>query len=192
MTTEKKVSSVNVEQRNYRPGVLCVGVESMLLFVDDSALPRKIIHLDCSKLPDTRWDGFTQTEEHQIHDICFVRQPVNTKLLITANGESGISAYTVKTGCLEWKNKGVVPGTEQEMNACAVAADSHGRVFVCDSANKCIQLFSIDGAYLGKAFCAEIKGTPSEIRWYNGLSYLAVTSYDSENDTRCIVIVKIE
>lgn len=147
MTTEKKISSVNVEQRNYSSGALCVGLESMLFFVDDSALPLKIIHLDCSKVSDTRWDGFTQTEEHQIYDICFVRQPVNTKLLITANGESGISAYTMSTGSLEWKIEGVIPRTKKRMNARAVAADSHGRVFVCDSANKCIQLFSIDGAY---------------------------------------------
>ena len=102
--------------------------------MDDSAVPRKIIHLDYSKLPDTRWGGFTQTEEHQIYDMCCVEHRRNTKLLITANGESGIRAYTVTTGRLEWKNEGVTPGTELEMDACAVAADSHGRVFTMYSA----------------------------------------------------------
>ena len=194
--SESAVSSIDVAP--HYPGALCVGPESMLFFVDGSAFPHKIFQLDCSVMPyEIRRSGFTQTEEYQIYDICCVKYRFNTNLIITANGERGITAYTmantfVKTGCLEWKHEGVIPGTELEMNACAVAADSHGRVFVCDSANRCIQLFSIDGKYLGEVLWSEIRGTPSAIRWYNDLSCLAITSYDFENDTRCILIVKVE
>ena len=63
---------------------------------------------------------------------------------------------------------------------------------VMDVYSRCIQLFSIDGEYLGEVLSAEIIGTPRAIRWYNNLSYLAITSHDYDNETRCILIVKVE
>ena len=196
MTTKKILSSVRVAP--HRPLAVCVGPESKLFFVDGSVFPYKIIEVDCGELTrPSKKSSFTQTEEHPIYDMCCVKDELDRNLIITANGERGISAYTVADniaipGRLEWKNEGVIPGTELEMNACAVAADSHGRVFACDSGNRCIQLFSIDGEYVGEVLWAEIRGTPSAIKWYNDLSYLAITSYDSEKDTRCILIVKVE
>ena len=191
MTTEKKVQKLNVAP--HHPGALCVGPGSKMFFVDCSAFPLKIFQLNFSKLPrPTRKSGFTQTKERQINDMCCVDHRRNTKLLITANGDSGISAYTVNTGSVEWKIEGVIPGTENRMNARAVAADSHGRVFVCDSSNRCIQLFSIDGKYLGEVLSADIIGTPIAIRWYKDLSYLAITTYDFDDDTRHILVVKVE
>ena len=193
--TKEKVISVDVAP--HLPGTLCVGTGPMLFYVDRSAFPRKVFQLDCGNISDVaKESGFTQTEEHQIQDMCCMTHGL-TDLLITANGENGISAYTVansitKNGCLEWEIKDVIPGTELKMNARAVAADSLGHIFVCDSANRCIQLFSIEGEYLGEMLWSDIRGAMSAIRWNNDLSYLAITSQDFGKDKRCILIVKVE
>ena len=61
------------------------------------------------------------------------------------------------------------------MNACGVATDRRGHIFVCDGANECIQLFSTDGRYLGEVFRKQGRGRPDLIRWFEYVSRLVVT-----------------
>ena len=155
-----------------KPGALCMALGSRLFFADE--LTGDIFQLDCSKMPPARVPGFTPTQETGIYDLCYVTHQ-NKDLIITTSGERGISAYRPGTGELLWKNMGILPGTERVMYACGVTADRRGHIFVCDSGNECIQLFSTDGMYLGEAFRTQGRGRPDLIRWCENVSCLAVT-----------------
>ena len=154
------------------PSALCVGPGSILFFVDE--LTSHIFQLDCSKIPPARVVAFTPTQETKIYDLSYLTHQ-NKDLIITTNGESGVSAYRLYTGELQWNYMGTMPGTDKVMNACGVATDRRGHIFVCDSANKCIQLFSPDGRYLGEAFRKQGRGRPDQIRWFEHVSRLVVT-----------------
>ena len=149
-----------------------MGPGIMLFFVDE--LTSDIFQLDCRKMPPVRVACFTPTQETKIYDLCYLRHQ-NKDLVVTTNGKSGVSAYRLYTGELEWKNMGKMPGTEGVIDACGVATDGYRHIFVCDSANECIQLFSMDGRYLGEAFRKQGGSRPDQIRWFENASRLVVT-----------------
>ena len=107
--------------------------------------------------------------------MIFLTSHTKTNLIVTTNGKSGVSAYRLYTGELQWNDMGKMPGTEKVMNACGVATDRRGHIFVCDSANECIQFFSPDGRYLGEAFRKQGRGRPHHIRWFEHVSRPVVT-----------------
>ena len=125
-------------------------------------------------MPPARVRGFIPTQDTGIYDLCHLTHQ-NQELIITTSGESGISAYKPSTGQLQWKNVGILAGSDRVMNACGVTADRRGRIFVCDSANECIQLFCSDGRYLGQVFRTHGRGRPDLIRWCENVSCLVVT-----------------
>ena len=60
-----------------------------------------------------------------------------------------IRAYDVNLGKLAWIAKGKLPGMVKELCAEALTSDGQGHLFVCDTNNCCMQMFSADdGRYL--------------------------------------------
>ena len=57
---------------------------------------------------------------------------------------------------------------ENEMEAWGVTADGCGHLYVSDWANECIQMFTIDGDYLGPVLKKGEQGlgTPGRILWF--------------------------
>ena len=74
------------------PSALCLGAGSMLFFVDE--LTSHIFQLDCSKMPPARVVAFTQTQKTKIYDLSYFTHQ-NKDLIVTTNGESGVSAYCI-------------------------------------------------------------------------------------------------
>ena len=63
------------------------------------------------------------------------------------------------------------------MTARGIDTDGLGHLLVCDTANQCVQMFNLDGDYLGILLSsAEEKrlGTPLEIRWNHKISAAVV------------------
>ena len=98
-------------------------------------------------------------------------------LIVSDKMNHGIYVYDTNKDELVWSVKGKLTSMVNEMDAGGVTTDGFGRVFVCDRANRCIQVLSIvDGSYLGCLLKAGEQGLgdPLFIRWCNDTSSLIV------------------
>ena len=176
-----------------KPGAMCRAKSDVLLFGELHEY--KVVRwLDCSKLPLKPYELMPKTKIEMLWspDICYVDD--GDKQLIVAVDKSGqIHAYNSATGKLEWvvENKGVecgrfptkrhvrlttTSGMEKAMAPEAVTADDRGHLFICDSRNRCVQVFTTHGVYLGailkereKEFYLEMKA-----RWSTATSSLVI------------------
>ena len=76
--------------------------------------------------------------------------------------------------------------------ATGITTDGNGRLFVADSSNNCIHLFSVNGEYLGCALTADdynFGELKKHVRWHNKTSSLVVAH--RTNESTFISIVKI-
>ena len=117
----------------------------------------------------------TQTDQGAIFDICCIQNETK-QLLITALGYKGVNAYNTSKEGLEWEVKGRVPCMKKILSAARVATNGHDQVIVCDDYNDCIQMFTVDGHYMGTVSVDSdtFLGTPSRIDWCKNTSSLAV------------------
>ena len=62
------------------------------------------------------------------------------------------------------------------MRARGIAADEQGHLYVCDADNKCVQMFSLNGDYLGSVlrYGEQNLGIPNRICWCHKMSSLVV------------------
>ena len=161
----------------HKPGRLCTASPSILLYTNQANYPCEIRWLDCSVFPPVPMAGsdITQTDQGSIVDICCIQNETK-QLLITALGYKGVSAYNTSKEGLEWEVKGKVPCMKRILNAARVATNGRDQVFVCDDYNDCIQMFTVDGHYMGTVSVNNdtFLGTPSRIDWCKNTSSLAV------------------
>lgn len=155
----------------HQPGFISAASPTVLMYEDMSNSPRDIHWLDCSTSPLVPLaDAVTTcTQQSHIKDMCCVNDG-NNRLLITVHS-SGIYANSANTGLLQWSVTETLPGNENKIHPQAVAAGGHGHIFVSDSNNACIQMFSADGAYLGAALKSKWEHLRN-ICWYEGMSAL--------------------
>ena len=88
-----------------------------------------------------------------------------------------VSAYSAKAKTL-WTLPDFQPdGMKHEMNPSGITTDGRGHLFICDTANECIQIFDTDGTYLCPVDCnGKLKlGPPERIDWSETESALVVT-----------------
>ena len=69
-------------------------------------------------------------------------------VVVTGCGDE-IFAYDARSGEWKWGVEGKLEGMSEELVAHGVATDGIGHLFVGDQHNKCIQIFSVDGRYMG-------------------------------------------
>ena len=86
--------------------------------------------------------------------------------------KNGITAYNMQTNTLEWMVRGKPGGMTNDLDAWGITTDGCGHLFVCDWANACVQMFNVDGDYLGPVLKEgeQSLGTPGRIRWCKSLS----------------------
>ena len=68
-------------------------------------------------------------------------------------------------------------GMKYEMNPSGITTDGRGHLFICDKANKCIQIVDTDGTYMCPVDCSckvEL-GIPERLDWSKSESALVVT-----------------
>ena len=110
----------------------------------------------------------------QITDMCFINGNKRETVICCYSGLSGIYARNWSNRLL-WSVEGAVDG-KKEINCVSVATDGRGHLFVCDEANKCIQLFSRDGLYIGRLIKSGEHGlgVPGLVRWCKKTSSLII------------------
>ena len=107
--------------------------------------------------------------------IC-VAEHGNQRLLIYSRHDLGIKAYNMETEKIQWSFMGKLADKEKMMNGSSLATDGRRHLFVCDTNNNCIELYTTDGSYVG-TILQEGKhgiGKPSEICWSDNLSSLII------------------
>ena len=138
----------NFSTAPYQPYRVCALSPSLLLYVDVSQPPYQVHWLDCNSRKVKTGKTGAGIDQAIIFDMCYVTQE-NEHLLITTQGENGIYCHNLKTGNMEWFAKGKMGYLVWQMDLSGVTTDRHGRLFVCDTNNNCIQMFRTDGSYLG-------------------------------------------
>ena len=126
------------------PGRLFQVHPSTLLCVNKHR--RRMHWIDCSTR-EHKVLSVTRISHVDIQDMCIVEQD-NQKLLVTSNSFAGLNAYDVTSGIVSWTVIGRPPGMAEELCSVGVTTDKQGHVFVCDSRNKCIHIFSTSGNYI--------------------------------------------
>ena len=119
--------------------------------------------------------SITLTKDKTTGDITFA-QVSDEEFLISAHWR-GIFSFNTITGQLKWSVKGRLQDMKEDLYACRITSDDHGNLFVSDSANKALQMFSVsDGRYLGCLFREGENGfgKPWEVCWCNEMSSLLV------------------
>ena len=100
--------------------------------------------------------------------MCFLKSKDN-EYFVTTNGYKGVFSYSAGADGqdAEWKMKGKLPGMRKESSLWGATTDSRGHLLVCDTENRCIQMLSSDGKYMGAIFTEGEQGLgqPWRIHW---------------------------
>ena len=133
----------------HRPYTLCVAPPSTLFYADNQfKKPSGIHRLDCSEEMPTLCQSIGPYDYH-IRSISYMKYFNENILAIAFDHE--LQTFKIDTGKVKWIKKDIhLPGQNENCEPYCLAADRKGRLFVNDSNNKCIQIFSeSDGQYLG-------------------------------------------
>ena len=109
-----------------RPSRLFTTRPALLSYIDYSTDLPRVRSVDCSALPS---------------------KPKTSGVSISTQKKE-LWAFDACTGGFEWTVKGKLPGMEKEMCAEALASDGHGILFVCDTNNSCVEMFSANGTFM--------------------------------------------
>ena len=171
----KIISSQTI--RPHLPFKLATASPSTLILNDDSTYPRSVRWFDCNdmKLKDKSIQLLQKFTKVYTTDITCARDG-GEEFLISSHW-AGIFSFKTRTGQLKWSVEGRLPGMKEDLYAYRITSDDHGNLFVCDTANKCMQMFSVsDGRYLGCLFREGEHGfgKPWEVCWCEEMSSLLV------------------
>ena len=147
-----------------KPGRLFQATPTKLLFVDMSKSPLPIHWLYCNRKSWNKPDLTTFTKHSRVDDLCMVIHE-GKELLVTSNStRPALGAYNTNGSALEWNAPEKLPNMKKSRPA-GITTDGCGNVFVCDILNKCVQVFSGGGNYLGSILKSSGFGMPRHIRW---------------------------
>ena len=189
---EEEMHSYEVEHEHPISG--STSFKSLLFYQCNSHGNSNVKLLDCSTLPPKLSDKFwlyvgrDDKKARFIEGMCCVQQGDGLLLICTViiNYEVGglLACSVVEEECSEqWYLEGKLTGMETEMRPTEVTTDGKGEIFVLDTANKCVQMFSIDGIYEGVILKEGQHGinTPCHIAWCVKTSSLIVAHKDENN-----------
>ena len=127
-------------------------------------------------------------------DMCFIRNQCTEELSMTffVAQSREVSAWN-PDGRLLWSFSGAPTGMGLEIQPCSITVNQEEqRLYVCDEANRCIQIISTDGVYQGSL----VKngeyglGTPTLSKWYKDTSSLLVVH--AKKNRSYVSILKIK
>ena len=99
----------------------------------------------------------------------------NKDFVIIVSCDGSINAYDMQTNKLEWQVKGKLDGMTKDIRPWGITADGRGHLFLCDHANNCVQMFSLDRKYTGASLHGKkALGKPWRICWSDSLSSFAL------------------
>ena len=183
----------------HRPGLLAIRDSSqrLLIYQDQGRGGLGVGKLSCSSYPPktTNMKNSPRSSEFidlKLQDMISCVTLPNDELIIKSFGSNGICTSHITSGKIRWKAKGRLPGMQKSMIARGIDTDGRGHLFVCDIANQCIQIFSLDGDYLGVLlrYGEQDLGIPFRIRWCRVVSSAVILHH--RNDGCFISVFSLE
>ena len=180
----------------HHPGRLATRAKT-LIYQDQGSSAHGLRGLNCSTYPPkgANINCIPSSKEFiglQLLDMIGSVTLKSDELIIKSFGSGGICASHKTNGKMRWKVKGRLPGMQKSMIARGIDTDGRGHLFVCDTANQCIQMFSLNGDYLGVLLRSgeQDLGTPFRIRWCRRTSSVVVLHH--RNDRCCMSVLCAE
>ena len=160
------------------PGRLCTSSPGTLVYTSCQRNKQVVKWLDCSSFPPktmTTNIKVSYADNHFIQDMCCTTYR-QKDLLVTTHSFGGVYAYIAGTDELEWSIHGRQPGMDSSINAVGITDNGRGQLFFCDTSNKCVQMISTDGIFLGTVLRSGRKGlgNPLRIRWCDKTKSLVI------------------
>ena len=179
------------------PDGLATPSEGVLFYADVSVKPSRIKRLELtSDLVSLDSGSIINLPQTNIaHNVCFAQYALKHVVVVTCgvpySSHGGIFGYNVKTKKLEWQVEGKLAGMTESLKAQGITADDDGHLFASDDNNSCIQMFDIDGQYLGAVLKKGDHGLsdPHALTWCKGLSSLVVVH---GRGARFISVIKVQ
>ena len=157
-------------------------------------LPGKFTHsICCTRKPDSlKWTkqapyNFLQSKDSS-PPVC---------LLIATCGTSGVAAYILESKKIHWGvTGGCFRGMKEEMCDEAITTDGDKHLFVVDSANRCIHIFTLDGFHVSILVKQGLLGVgnPRHVAWCSATSSLVIAhdNDDAKNPMSKISILSLK
>ena len=148
---------------------------------------QKIMSVDLSSSSSTVFTTPCSIQQ-DIREICFAKLGEKQFLVITS--DEGLSAYDIRTGTKEWQINNQLTGLEKDAILRGVTADELGNLFACDENNNCLQIFTIEGVYVGAVFFGYNIGTPRCALYCNKTKNIVIY-HDSCGKSNSVTVVNI-
>ena len=160
---------------------MCTSSPTSLLFVDRSENPCCVRLLNCTSKPPKCHTLIICTRDRDSLDICHI-QHGDRNVLLNVYSKKGITAYDMQTNTPKWMVKGKLGGMTSDLDAWGITTDGYGHLFICDWANSSVQMFTVDGVYLGPVLKEGEQGlgTQGRIHWCKSLSSFVVAHKKKE------------
>ena len=185
---------------DFRPMRMCV-FQSILLCEVTNGNQLVVKWFDCSTSPPKPATDVSITHthtnknskeccpNHYIFHMCIVNSGAK-QLLVTVTKSGKLRAFDTQADELEWEAGRNLRDMKYPFSAKGLTIDGC-HLFVIDSGNKCVQMFSTDGKYLKCIFKAVdyALGYMNRIQWLNKTSSLVVwNTRDGQNYINVIEI----
>ena len=111
-----------------------------------------------------------------VQDMCFIRHKDIEDMIFFLAHYKAVSARK-KDRRLLWSFSGAPTGMRSDIQPTNITVDQEKqKLYVCDSANLCIQIISTDGVYQGSLvkYYESGLGRPELIRWYKQIQSLLI------------------
>ena len=132
--------------------------------------------------------GSGESKDFVLQDTMTCVSQEGYQLIIKSFGRDGISACDSVTDNIRWEVRGELPGMQKWMTVHGMATDGQEHLFICDTANECIQMFSLYGDYLDVLLRSgeDRIGTPLKMCWCQQTSSAVVLHY---KNNQCYISV---
>ena len=122
--------------------------------------------MSCQTIPPTTSDIDSYLHQTTASDISLISHKDTQFVAICSSGR-GIICFDNNFNKSLWAIRGAVRGCDTEMEAEGVTTDDMGHIFVCDSENSCIHMFSTSGIYTDTILRAEEAGLGKllKVKW---------------------------
>lgn len=197
MQTLDVVCSYELGVSNW-PTRLCSSARKTLIYKNQFKLGSSFAWLNCVAETPRPWPSTETTrlrmanfKEEKLWDWCIIQND-DEKFLAIVTFSGRLASFDLVSGKCQWEASEMIPDCEKTMRALGITTDGNGHMFVRDSRNRCIHLFSFNGKFVQTLLKTTDIGVGSikRVRWDANTSSLVVAYQEKEQ--HYVTIVKIQ
>lgn len=188
----------------HEPGIMCTAAPSVLVYEDLSGCGCRVRWLDCKTFPPkpVSQGKVLHTERHKtgksptskIYEMSCAYNAEKQHLLIIVTTSGRLRAIDSKNGDPMWEVPRNLPHLKSPWSADGVTTDGCGHLFVSDTRNKSVHMFSTEGEHLQEVFGKEQLGPDKSryVGWIKKRSSLVVVHDMPKQGKKNISVLKLD